>query len=747
MKSQITLVVALACLLGLPPALIAQSVGQKRVPAPLTASPLPTGSDTTRQRNQQPQSPRPTAEKTDDEVVEINTNLVQIDVSVTDKDGRQVTDLQPEDFEVYQNKDLQRITNFSYVAIAPSTSEVAAAIKKGVRETSPPPARLRPEQVRRTMAIVVDDLTMSFFSYGSVKDALKKFIQEQLQPGDVVSIVRTGIGTGAFQQFTSDKRQLLAIVNRMRWSPRYGNSGAAAFEAARNDTKFSGMTGFGAFENEATRQARLATEDYRAETIATGSLGTINYVVRGLRDMPGRKSVVLFSDGLPLRGSDSRVADTLRRVTDQANRAAVTLYTVDARGLIIPEMLTAQDDVAPGDTTRVREARSTAIFESQNGLNYLADQTGGRFTRGLNDLGKGLRRAFDDQQGYYLVGYRPDDSTFDARTGKLKFNSLDVRVRRPGLRVRTRKGFLGITDELTRPVANTREAQLIRAMTSPFASSEMDVRLTSFFVNDKEQGSFVRSLLHLDARDLTFKDVNGWQEATVDFIAVTFDADGRVLDQVNRTQRIRTLGQTYQAMLRNGLVHQMLLPVKRAGAYYLRVGVRDAASSRTGSAYQFIEVPNLKNDRLTLSGIIVNGNSDADRATISDASIKAGERETKGDEAAAQGSPAVRRLQPGMNLDYSYVIYNAKLDAATRQPRLTTQMRLFRDGRQVFATEPQAYNLDAQPDSRRLLAGGRLELGAGFPVGEYTLQAVVTDSLAKKDHATTTQWIDFEVVK
>ncbi len=342
------------------------------------------------------QTPQTPTNANDDEVVQINTNLVQVDVTVTDKDGRQVTDLRPEDFEVYQNDRLQQLTNFSYITLAPRTADVAAA-KKGVRETPVPPVPLRPEQVKRTMAIVVDDLTMSFFSYGSVKDTLKKFIQEQLQPGDMVSIVRTGVGTGAFQQFTSDKRQLLAVVNRMRWLPRYSLGGVDVFEAARNDTKFSGITGFGTFESEETRQARLAFETYRTDVLATGSLGTINYVVRGLRDMPGRKSVVLFSDGFGLPGGGSRVADALRRVTDQANRAAVTLYTVDARGLVNTDYISAADDVSPDNTSAFRNSRSLALFVSQSGLNYLAAQTGGHFTYNANDLGKGLRRALDEQ--------------------------------------------------------------------------------------------------------------------------------------------------------------------------------------------------------------------------------------------------------------------------------------------------------------------------------------------------------------
>src|SRR4029079_8918845 len=92
-----------------------------------------------------------------------------------------------------------------------------------------PPTPVKPEQVRRTIALVVDDLTLSYESTYYVRRALKKFVDEQLQDGDLVAIIRTGAGIGALQQFTTDRRQLYAAIERVRWNPiGAGNVGAFA---------------------------------------------------------------------------------------------------------------------------------------------------------------------------------------------------------------------------------------------------------------------------------------------------------------------------------------------------------------------------------------------------------------------------------------------------------------------------------------------------------------------------------------
>lgn len=172
-----------------------------------------------------PPAQTPAAPPRQNEVVKIGVTLVQVDVTVTDKKGNRITDLRPEDFEVLQNKHPQHISNFSYVTSPPAATATEAAKprdKKTAAELPEPPARLKPENIKRTIALVVDDLTLSFESTASVRQALKKYVEEQMRPGDLVAILRTAAGMGALQQFTNDKRLLYAAIERVRWSPSYG---------------------------------------------------------------------------------------------------------------------------------------------------------------------------------------------------------------------------------------------------------------------------------------------------------------------------------------------------------------------------------------------------------------------------------------------------------------------------------------------------------------------------------------------
>src|SRR4051812_37390246 len=153
---------------------------------------------------QTPSTPAP-QQGSDEDVVRITTNLVQVDAVVTDKSGRQVTDLKPEEFEITEDGRAQTITNFSYVNISPTSTPGAAQPTAAAKVAGVQPARVRAQDVRRTIVIVIDDLGMSFESMSQTRSALKKFVDEQMQPGDLISIVRTSGGIGALQQFTTEK--------------------------------------------------------------------------------------------------------------------------------------------------------------------------------------------------------------------------------------------------------------------------------------------------------------------------------------------------------------------------------------------------------------------------------------------------------------------------------------------------------------------------------------------------------------
>jgi VWFA-related protein len=159
------------------------------------------------------QQPSPTLPPADDQAVKINTNLIQIDVTVVDKNGKVVSGLKPEDFELYENGQLQKITNFAFVSKMKSGASIGGDQSQEAQTPSnAATAPLKRGETRRTIALVVDDLNLSFPSVYYTRKALNKFVDEQMLPGDLVAIIRTGGGVGALQQFTSDKQLLKAAI-------------------------------------------------------------------------------------------------------------------------------------------------------------------------------------------------------------------------------------------------------------------------------------------------------------------------------------------------------------------------------------------------------------------------------------------------------------------------------------------------------------------------------------------------------
>ena len=744
----------------------------------LTAVPPLRGQDgTTPQPTPQKAAPQPSPATDTDEVVRITTNLVQIDAVVTDKDGRQVTDLRPEDFEVLENGRPQRVTDLSYVAVRPAGASAVEPVRRGKPAPadplappapSPPP---RPDQVRRRVVLVVDDVGMAFDSAHFVRRALRKFVDEQMQPGDEVALFRTRGGIGMLQQFTTDRRLLHTAINMVR-----------AYGFGR--TSFAG-TADGAFGND--------VDDLTRDHQTVGMLGTLNQLVRGLKDLPGRKAIVLMTDRLPIFGDEGRnqqIVSALDRLVDAANRASTVIHTIDTRGLETLNFTAADGGgflgaggnwagvrpMSPGSDVMVApnlqgiagrshlSALRNDSFRSKEGMEYLARRTGGTFTHNSNDVFGGVKRALEEQSGYYLIAYRPEESTFDPRTGARRFHKVEVKVKRSGLRVRARGGFIGVTDEELKRRPATRQQQYLSAYASLFAASGVGLRLTSLFTDDPQTGPAMRSLLNVDARDLTFSGADSWDEAAssgssqhafVDLLATTFDGEGRVVEQVENRARIEVRGDSLEHVRREGVEYVLNVPIKKPGAYQLRIAVRDATSGKVGSASQLIEVPNLKKNRLALSGIVLRGSDWPNASPLSQPAARARSNPSDAeveDDAAAEDlslnhSPSVRRFGRRVMLDYGYVVYNAQLDPATRQPRVKTQLRLFREGRQVYEGTPAPLDLQGQTNPKRLLAGGRLRLGEAMEPGHYVLQVVVWDELAKEKQRIATQWMDFELLR
>jgi hypothetical protein len=268
---------------------------------------------------------------------------------------------------------------------------------------------------------------------------------------------------------------------------------------------------------------------------SAGTLGAMDYVVEGLRELPGRKSVIIISENLKLAS---------RHLIERANRASVVIYAIDPRGLQSLGV-TAEDDttllppdVAMQEVDHAPRQRATGEMNSREGMAMLARDTGGLFLH--NDIDNDLRKALEDGEGYYLIGYHPDASTLDPKTGEFRYRNIKVEVNRPGLTVRARQGFYGRSDRDSRPsFPRTRQGELLHALSSPFGASDIHVRLTPFFTITPQFASIVSGTLFIDPRDLAFTDEpGGIHKAAIDVLAVTFGDNGQAINTSNRTYTV-----------------------------------------------------------------------------------------------------------------------------------------------------------------------------------------------------------------
>jgi VWFA-related protein len=681
-----------------------------------------------------PLAPQQTGEQSAGPVIRVTVDLVQVDAVVTDSQGRHVTGLKPEDFEILEDGKPQKITHFSYVAgnaVADGPAIVSPAPRKNPGKTPeaiPAPVKaLRPEEVRRTIVLIADNLGLSSDDIPNVRNAMKSFIERQMQAGDLVSIMTTSGGMGAMQQLTNDKRQLYASIERIHYMP--GRTGLTWYKPILPlgpDKKF---------RMEIEQRLNAA----RSPVLTLGTFDVLAYAIQGLREMPGRKAIALFSDGFPPAAGG---------IIQLANRASVAIYTLDPRGLV-SQFFTAVDakgTMTLGNGIDNDEAKRLAAYrDTQKGLEQLAQGTGGIFFHDDNDLSQGLTKALDDMSSYYLIGYQPQSADFDQVRGLPKFHKTDVKVLRAGLQVRSRNGFVGVPDPPAVSEGTARESredELRRALFSPFQANGFPVHLSAFY-SAAEDGAkkthrlqtTLRTLMVIDARGLTPEDIAGGRKRLVlDVLAGIWGENDKAIAAVDKTFTIEKTPAEMERAVSQGLAVEVDVPVPKPGGYQLRSAVREPGSGQSGSATAFVQIPDF-NRRLAISSVLLL-DRDAGRA---EALARAG--------VMAAGGPAIRVFASGAVLDYDCTVSGFQIDTQTGKPKLDVAVRLFRGPEQIYTGRPIALAMADGNSKTAVHAAGEIKLPATLPPGDYALELIAYDRLEKSKPQHAEQFVDFSLAK
>jgi len=687
--------------------------------------------------------PQNKRQPTDDQIVRISTDLVQVDVVVTDKNGKVVRGLTKDDFTLFEKGKKQLISFFEFVDATKSSTRDAA--KKAEQPGVESPQDLTESEIRRIFAFVIDDLTIRFEDLTYLQQMLSSFVDNRMQPTDLVAIVRTIGGKGLLQQFTSNKDLLHRAINELVIGSHplrvFNNPPPQRVTAA--DLQPAGGGG-------ETRTDSSGIVDTSGESVdidnpqedtnkllrAFMSIGTASFVIDGLKQLPGRKSLVLVSGGIPILSArpntaSSNISNFLNQLSDKATRAGVAIHTLDIRGMQAHAGVAAFDDT-PGksamtsggggfgrvpDESLLGDKNPFDTMEAHQGLRVLSNATGGIAALNRNDFNAALGQIVDASEGYYLLAYTPADGKFEG-----DFRKLEVKVK-GDYKVYNRRGYFAREDKSDSAPA-TRRDQVLAAVKSPVARREIDLdAMVLYKATSQNQGTIDINLV-IDPKKLQFNEQDGKREADLDINGFVFDQLGKLRGGFSETIKPSLSPEEFERASQTGFTYSASTTAP-AGAYQVRLAVLDNKTKAIGTLSRYLEVPDLTKGRLSASSLLLGGVPAKDMKATAPTPISGN-----------------RRLSRKQDLRYAVVIYNAK--QRDGKPQVTTQLTISQNGQQIYK-EAEEHVVAGAGNAVQLIKVGQLGL-AGVKPGRYTITLTITDALADKKVQTITRNMDFIVV-
>jgi len=537
----------------------------------------------------------------------VRVDFVEVDAVVTDKEGRLVRDLKKEDFQVLEDGKSQAITNFTLVDI-PIDKEnrplfSPTPIEPDVKTNEKP-------FDGRVYVMVVDDLHTRFGRTVRVKTAAKQFIERRLGANDLMAVVHTSGSSDSNQEFTSNKKLLLAAVDKTHG--RKLDSATANKTTEYNNTR--GIRQPGDPLNDPDDMER----GFNART----TLDTLRNVAEWFGSVRGRRKAILFvSEGIDYdiydiiasNGSNhqsaSTVLDATREAIGAATRSNVAIYGIDPRGLTDLGDESIEIGSFPDDTSLGigQGSLQNELRLSQDSLRTLSEETGGFAVVNRNDFSTAFQRIVEDNSSYYVLAYYPPDP----RPGRI--HKIDVRLTRPGLTVRARKAYL--TPKKVDPPKTTSNSpatpELREALDSPLPVSGLTMHVFAAPFKGAAPNASVLFGVELRGRDMK---VDANSKILLSYIAI--DANGKVrggnTDSLTLTNlKPESKTRIEQSGLR--MLNRLDLP---PGKYQLRIAAHDSAGGNVGSVQYDLEVPDYAKAPFAMSGLVLTSAAGAVFPTV-----------------------------------------------------------------------------------------------------------------------------------
>ncbi len=573
----------------------------------------------------------------DDDKITLSASEVVLDIVVRDKKGKIVKDLKASDFEVFEDEVRQDVTSFRLVAR--DTTTVADTRKDPTTSTTVTPTTARePFANVSLIALVFDRLSPNARSLAH-KAALS-FVDESLKPDDLATVCAVDLSLRVLQPYTSDAQLLRQAIDRAAAASTSTFTAAGAgqqtrgeiedrMESLRNQSSAPsgggpGSTSSTAVNGQAIAEMKLAEMNLRTLEVfdmlerdqqGYATTNALLAVVNSLRNVPGRKSIIFFSEGVAIPPA---VQAHFRAVINAANRANVSVYTVDAAGLRVQstDSESAREIRALGNrranqTASGREDTSGRPMSMQlernedllklnphSGLSDLANETGGMLISETNDLGAGLRRVDEDMRSHYVLSYLPKNQEYDGR-----FRKVAVRLKRSDLDVQTRKGYYAVRSTGAAPVLDY-EAPALAALSKP--TSAFSLRVMGFSFPEPKRTGLVPVLIEVPASAITFTPNKEKNIYTSDFsiIAVVKDEAQQVVSKLSQHYVLTGPLDKIEGAKQGEILfykETQLAP----GRYTIEAVAYDATSKKASTKNAGFEVPGKDDSKLRMSSVVI----------------------------------------------------------------------------------------------------------------------------------------------
>ena len=542
----------------------------------------------------------------------VEVNYVEVDAVVTDAQGNAVTDLTIDDFEVREDNRPQKVTAFSIVNLPIQRPERPLFAEAPIE----PDVQVNTAAEGRIYMIVLDDLQTAFTSTPRVKRALRTFIETNFGSNDLAAVVYTSGRTTAGQEFTNNPRLLLAAVDR--FSGRNLRSEALEIADALSRPSVNPS-------NDPLGRQMDPLEFERAQRART-TLTLVRQLAEFMEGIRGRRKTVLFvSEGISYDIHDVFANTSANIVMQQASdavaaatRANVAIYAIDPRGLTAFEEaieVSGTPPDQPGFSVVGRLQDSLRL--SQQSLRTLAEETGGFAAVNRNDLSDAFARIVRENSTYYVLGYYPSNERRDGR-----FRRLEVRVKRPGLQVRARRGYVAPRGRAPEPRPAGVAAgggplgpSATSALNSPIPIGGIPLAFFAAAYKGAAPNASVALAIEMRVDGFSFAERNGTFNNRVEVALSSVDAGGTVRGATRHMLTLEFKPDTLAIARQRGLrvVSEMALP---PGRYQLRAAAAEEGSNRSGSVLYDIEVPNFYGPGLSMSGVSLTSGSASATPTV-----------------------------------------------------------------------------------------------------------------------------------